>query len=169
MGEPALLVNKGMGHVPIAEMLQQQWRERLGVNVRIEQVEWKVFLDRISRLDFEIARGGWYGDYVDPNTFIDMFVTGGGNNNTGWSNRQYDGLVASAASQTDPVARMEDFRRAEALLLGEVPIIPLYFYTQVTLVRPGLEGVFPNLLNRIDFGVIRWAPKGKQQTANGND
>jgi oligopeptide transport system substrate-binding protein len=158
LGEPAILVNKGLGHVPIAEMLQQQWRERLGVNVRIEQVEWKVFLDRISRLDFEIARGGWYGDYVDPNTFIDMFVTGGGNNNTGWSNRQYDGLVASAASQTDPAARMEDFRRAEALLLGEVPIIPLYFYTQVTLVRPGLEGVFPNLLNRIDFGVIRWAP-----------
>jgi len=158
LGEPAILVNKGLGHVPVAEMIQQQWRERLGVNVRIEQVEWKVFLDRISRLDFEIARGGWYGDYVDPNTFIDMFVTGGGNNNTGWSNRQYDGLVASAASQADPAARMEDFRRAEALLLGEVPIIPLYFYTQVTLVRPGLEGVFPNLLNRIDFGVIRWAP-----------
>jgi oligopeptide transport system substrate-binding protein len=162
LGEPAILVNKGLGHVPIAEMIQQQWRERLGVNVRIEQVEWKVFLDRISRLDFEIARGGWYGDYVDPNTFIDMFVTDGGNNNTGWSNRQYDGLVASAANQADPAARMEDFRRAEALLLGEVPIIPLYFYTQVTLVRPGLEGVFPNLLNRIDFGVIRWAPNARR-------
>ena len=162
LGEPAILVNKGLGHVPVAEMIQQQWRERLGVNVRIEQVEWKVFLDRISRLDFEIARGGWYGDYVDPNTFIDMFVTGGGNNNTGWSNRQYDGLVASAANQTDPAARMEDFRRAEALLLGEVPIIPLYFYTQVTLVRPGLEGVFPNMLNRIDFGVIRWAPNARR-------
>jgi oligopeptide transport system substrate-binding protein len=158
LGEPALLVNKGMGHVPIAEMLQQQWRERLGVNVRIEQVEWKVFLDRMSRLDFEIARGGWYADYVDPNTFLDMFMTGGGNNNTGWSNKEYDALVDSAAGRIDPAARMEDFRHAEAILLREVPIIPLYFYTQVTLVRPGLVGVVPNRLNRIDFGLLRWAP-----------
>jgi oligopeptide transport system substrate-binding protein len=157
MGEPALLVNKGMGHVPIAEMLQQQWRERLGVNVRIEQVEWKVFLDRMSRLDYEVARGGWYADYVDPNTFIDMFVTGGGNNNTGWSNKEYDALVDAAAGRIDPAARMEDFRRAEAILLREVPIIPIYFYTQVMLVRPGLEAVYPNVLNRIDFGGISWA------------
>jgi oligopeptide transport system substrate-binding protein len=156
MGEPAILVNKGMGHVPIAEMLQQQWRERLGVNVRIEQVEWKVFLDRMTRLDFDVQRGSWYGDYVDPNTFIDMFVTGGGNNNTGWSNKEYDALVDAAAGRIDPAARMEDFRRAEAILLEEVPIIPIYFYTQVMLVRPGLEGVYPNVLNRVDFGVIHW-------------
>jgi oligopeptide transport system substrate-binding protein len=146
-----------MGHIPIAEMLQQQWRERLGVNVRIEQVEWKVFLDRMTRLDYEVARGGWYADYVDPNTFIDMFVTGGGNNNTGWSNKEYDALVDAAAGRIDPAARMEDFRRAEAILLREVPIIPIYFYTQVMLVRPGLEAVYPNVLNRIDFGGIRWA------------
>jgi len=157
LGEPAILVNKGMGHVPIAEMLQQQWRERLGINVRIEQVEWKVFLDRINRLDYELARGGWYGDYVDPNTFLDLFVTGRGNNNTGWSNKEYDALVDAAANQNDAAARMEDFRRAEAILLDEVPIIPIYFYTQVMLVRPGLEGVYSNVLNRIDFGVIRWA------------
>jgi len=157
MGEPAILVNKGMGHIPIAEMLQQQWRERLGVNVRIEQVEWKVFLDRMTRLDFDVQRGSWYADYVDPNTFIDMFVTGGGNNNTGWSNKGYDALVDSAAGRVDTAARMEDLRRAEAILLEEVPIIPIYFYTQVMLVRPGLEGVYPNALNRVDFGVIHWA------------
>jgi oligopeptide transport system substrate-binding protein len=157
LGEPAILVNKDMGHIPIAEMLQQQWRQRLGINVRIEQVEWKVFLDRISRVDYEIARGGWYGDYVDPNTFLDLFVTGRGNNSTGWSNEEYDRLIEAAANQTDAAARMEDFRRAEEILLREAPIIPIYFYTQVMLVRPGLEGVYSNPLNRIDFGVIRWA------------
>jgi oligopeptide transport system substrate-binding protein len=155
LAEIALLVNKGADHVPIAEVLQQQWRERLGVDVRIEQVEWKVFLDRIHNLDYQVARGGWYGDYVDPNTFLDMFVTGGGNNQTGWSSAAYDAAIARAAVETDPARRMALFRDAEALLLAETPILPLYVYTTTLLVRPGLEGVTGNLMNRIDFGALR--------------
>jgi len=155
--EFALLVNKGgEAHVAIAEMVQQQWRDRLGVRTRIEQVEWKVFLDRVHALDYEIARAGWYGDYVDPNTFLDMFVTGGGNNDTGWSNGQYDALIARAASETDAAARARTLAEAEAILLAETPIVPIYFYTTVILVRPGLVGVEPNLLNRIDFSRLAW-------------
>ncbi|MEA3366711.1 MAG: peptide ABC transporter substrate-binding protein [Planctomycetota bacterium] len=157
LGELAILVNKGFDHVPLAEVIQQQWRTNLGLDVRIEKVEWKVFLDMIHRLDYQIARGGWYGDYVDPNTFLDMFVTGGGNNETGWSNTRYDGLIAAAARETDPLRRMGILRRAERLLLAEVPIMPIYYYTAAILVRPGLEGVEPNLLNRIDFGWLRWS------------
>ena len=112
LGELAILVNKGFDHVPLAEVIQQQWRTHLGLNVRIEKVEWKVFLDMVHRLDYQIARGGWYGDYVDPNTFLDMFVTDGGNNETGWSNSRYDGLIAAAACETDPVRRMGILRRA---------------------------------------------------------
>jgi oligopeptide transport system substrate-binding protein len=157
----AILVNKGMDHVPVAEMLQQQWRDRLGLDIRIEQVEWKVFLDMMTGLQYQVARAGWYGDYVDPNTFLDMFVTGGGNNQTGWSNAAYDRLVESAARRTDPAARLEDLRQAEAILLREVPIVPLYYYTAFMLVRPGLEGVEPNLMNRIDFALLRWATPGR--------
>jgi len=155
--EFALLVNKGgESHVAVAEMVQQQWRDRIGVRTRIEQVEWKVFLDRVHGLDYEIAREGWYGDYVDPNTFLDLFVTGGGNNKTGWSNRRYDALVERAANETDAAARARTLAEAEAILLAETPIVPIYFYTTVILVRPGLVGVEPNLLNRIDFGRLRW-------------
>jgi oligopeptide transport system substrate-binding protein len=156
LGELVILVNKGMGHVPVAEMIQQQWREGLGLAVRIEQVEWKVFLDMSQRGDYQVARAGWYGDYADPNTFLDMFVTDGGNNQTGWSNVAYDRLIEEAARQPDPAERMRLFVRAETILLEELPILPLYYYTMTTLVRPGLEGVEPNLLNRIDFALLRW-------------
>jgi len=160
LGELAILVNKGFDHVPLAEVIQQRWRTHLGIDVRIEKVEWKVFLDMVHRLDYQIARGGWYGDYVDPNTFLDMFVTGGGNNETGWSNTPYDGLIAAAARETDPSRRMDILRRAERLLLAEVPIMPIYYYTTALLVRPGMEGVEPNLLNRIDFSRLRWRKAG---------
>jgi oligopeptide transport system substrate-binding protein len=155
--ELSVLVNKGTGHVPIAEMVQQQWADRLGVSVRIEQVEWKVFLDMMKQGDYQAARAGWFGDYVDPNTLLDLFVTGGGNNQTGWSNKTYDSLIERAAAETDPAARLRTFARAETILLDEMPIIPIYFYRTMTLVRPGLEGVEPNLLNRIDFARLRWA------------
>ena len=159
--EFALLVNKGgEAHVAVAEMVQQQWRDRLGVRTRIEQVEWKVFLDRVHGLDYEIARAGWYGDYVDPNTFLDMFVTGGGNNDTGWSNEAYDALIERAANETDAAARARTLAEAEAILLDETPIVPIYFYTTAILVRPGLVGVEPNLLNRIDFSRLAWRRNG---------
>jgi len=157
LGELAILVNKEHEHVPLAEVIQQQWRTHLGIDVRIEKVEWKVFLDRVHRLDYQISRGGWYGDYVDPNSFLTIFVTDGGKNETGWANRRYDGLLAEAAGEIDPEKRYRILKRAEGVLLDEVPIMPVYFYTTVLLIRPGLEGVKPNLLKHIDFGRLRWS------------
>jgi oligopeptide transport system substrate-binding protein len=72
------------------------WREALGVNVNLERQEWKVYLNSLSLLDYDIARSSWVGDYPDPNTFLDMFLTGGGNNRTGWSSAEYDRLIAEA-------------------------------------------------------------------------
>ncbi|MBM4017982.1 MAG: peptide ABC transporter substrate-binding protein [Planctomycetes bacterium] len=161
LGEPAILINKEGDHGRVAELVQQQWRDRLGLDVRIEQVEWKVFLDTVRRLNYQAARAGWYGDYVDPNTFLDMFVTGGGNNDTGWSDAEYDACIAGAARTTDPAARERAFQRAEAILLRDVPIVPLYFYTTTMLARPGLEGFVPNLMNRVDFALLRWAGRGR--------
>lgn len=153
--ELAILVNEGADHVPIAEMIQQQWRRALGVRTRISQVEWKVSLDMITEGDYEIARSGWFGDYLDPNTFLDMFVTGGGNNRTGWSSPVYDRLIREAAAEADPAQRMAVLRRAETLLLDEAPVLPIYYYATVMLARPELEGISPNLLNRIDFSLTR--------------
>ena len=83
---------------------------------------------------FDISRSAWIGDYTDPNTFLDMFVTNGGNNNTGWTNKSYDDLIAKAASETDPAKRFELFKRAEKILLEELPVAPIYTYTNKKLV-----------------------------------
>jgi len=155
--ELAILVNRGADHVPLAQVVQEQWRKNLGIRVRIEQVEWKVFLDMMKGLQYQIARAGWFGDYLDPNTFMDMFVTGGDQNQTGWSNAGYDALIAAAANEADQARRLDLFRQAERILLREVPIVPIYYYTSAFLVRPGLEGVVPSRLNRIDFDRLRWA------------
>ena len=161
----SILVNSGFVHKPIAELVQQEWSEALGVTVRIEEVETTSFFDKVRKGEYRIARGGWYGDYLDPNTFLDCFVTGGGNNQTGWSNAEYDALVDRAAGLADPAERMRVLARAEAILLREVPVVPMYVYTNLTLVRPGLEGVYPNLMNRIDFALLRWAGRGSEAGA----
>jgi len=66
--------------------------EELGVHIELQKQEWKVYLNSMSRLDYDFARSSWVGDYDDPNTFLDCFVSGGGNNRTGWSSREYDDL-----------------------------------------------------------------------------
>jgi oligopeptide transport system substrate-binding protein len=165
--ELAILVNEGFGHVPIAEMIQNQWHDRLGISVGIVQAESAVFFAMIEKGQYQVARAGWYGDYADPNTFIDMFLTGGGNNETGWSNARYDELVKRAAGEADPAARMKTLAEAESILLAEAPIFPIYEYTTTVLVRPGMEGVEMNLMNRIDFSRLRWAAGHRGPGAGG--
>ena len=153
--EIGILINTAADHQRVAEMLQEQWR-KLGLRVSIRNVEWKVFLEMTHNLEFQVSRGSWYGDYVDPNTFLDLFLTGGGNNNTGWGNAEYDALIHKAAVEPDPAARMAVFAKAEEILVREAPILPIYYYTATMLVHPGLEGVQSNLQNRIDFSTLRW-------------
>ena len=106
----------------------------------------------MTNLDYQIARAGWIGDYLDPNTFLDMFVTDGGNNNTGWSNAEYDRLIKEAAGQGDTARQAEIFRRAETILVEqELPILPVYVYKTSSLIRPWVKGFHPNPINRIMF------------------
>lgn len=142
-----LLFNTSEGHKAIAEALQQMWKRQLNIEVELVNEEWKVFLDSTQSLNYQIARGSWIADYVDPNSFLDMWLTGGGNNETGWANKEYDALIAAAASAPGPQQRLEFFQQAEALLLDEMPIIPIYFYTRVCLKRPELKGWHSTLLD----------------------
>lgn len=146
-----LLYNTDEGHRNIAELAMQSWKKELGVEIELANLEWKVFLEEVQKGQYDIARAGWYGDYVDPNTFLDIFMTDGGNNDTGWSNERYDALIRQAADAVDPAARNKLLRRAEALLLEESPIIPIYHYVNVSLVRPTVKGFKTNLRNEILF------------------
>ena len=110
------------------------------------------------RLNFQICRAAWIGDYVDANTFLDMFVTGGGNNDTGWSNAEYDRLVKEAGRTSDVAKRLEIFQRVEEILMQEAPIIPLYFYTRVHLLHPSVKGWESNVLDQHPYKYVYLEP-----------
>jgi oligopeptide transport system substrate-binding protein len=142
-----ILYNTLEYHRTIAEAIQQMWKTRLGVDARLVNQEWKVYLDSQRSLNYQVCRAAWTGDYDDPNSFLDMWLTGGGNNETGWSNPEYDRLIAQAAATADPQQRLEVFQKAEAILIDEMPIIPIYFYTRIYLKRPEVKGWYPNILD----------------------
>ncbi|ATC63258.1 ABC transporter substrate-binding protein [Nibricoccus aquaticus] len=130
----------------IFEAVQEMWRRELGITVRLTSQDFRVYLDAQRTLSYQISRSRWVGDYNDPNTYLDMFVTGGANNQTGWSNAEYDRLIAEAGRTLDQAARFDLFQKAEAILLDEAPIAPLLFGTRTYLIHPSVKGWVPSLL-----------------------
>ncbi len=130
----------------ISEAVQAMWETALGIRVDLRVQERKVLSARIRNLDYDIVRSDWYGDYMDPATFLDMFTTGNGQNRTGWSNAEYDRLIAAAALEGDDARRFALFRQAERILCEEeLPIIPLFFKTGNFLLRSRFCGLHDNL------------------------
>ncbi len=136
-------------HGKIAVELQQMWREILGVDIELRQIERKVFYASQSKLDYQISTSSWIGDYNDANTFLDLFLSVSGNNRTGWKNAQYDALVAAANAEIDQTQRADCFRQAETILIAEeVPIVPLYFYLGYNYYDDQkIGGIWPNILD----------------------
>jgi len=145
----------------IAVELQGVFKRELGVNMQLTRQEWTVYLNTQVALDYDLCRSSWVGDYNDPNTFLDMFITGGGNNRTGWSHPEYDGLIAAAGREVDQERRFEIFRRAEKILVtDEAPICPLYYYVGIQFYDPArLGGVVPNLLDEHPLKAMYWKPR----------
>ena len=142
-----VLYNTDDGHKSICEALQRMWKENLGIDISIVNQESKVWQDTMMQMNYQMARYAWIGDYLDPNSFLDMFLTGGGNNQTGWSNKEFDRLIEEAGRTSDAAKRIELFQQAETILVNEAPTIPIYFYTRVALVRPEVKGWERNLLD----------------------
>ncbi len=137
----------------IAVEIQNMLSDALSVHIELQKQEWKVYLNSLSRLDYDFARSSWVGDYNDPNTFIDCFVSGGGNNRTGWSSKEYDDLVAAAAMEADSAKRSQIFQQAEEILLNQgTPICPLYYYVGIQIYDgQKFGGIEPNLLDEHPF------------------
>ena len=142
-----LLYNTSEGHQKIAQAIQQMWKTNLGVDIELTNTDWKVYLSRQQIGDYSISRAGWIGDYPDPKTFLDMMVTGRGNNQTGWSNQEYDNLLKKAANATNQTERFNYFNEAEKILMDEKPIIPIYTYTRMYMLHPDVKGWKSNLLD----------------------
>ncbi len=130
----------------IAEAVQAMWESALGIRVELRVQERKVLSSRIRDLDYDVVRSDWYGDYLDPATFLDMFTTTSGQNRTGWSNAEYDELIAAAAREGDNARRFELFSQAERILCErELPIIPLFFKRGNYLLNPRFDGLRDNV------------------------
>ena len=143
-----LLINTSQNHQAIAEVIQETWKRELHIDARIVNEEFKVYLDSMYTLNYTTSRAGWIGDYLDPYTFLGLMVTGNGNNDTGFSNPEYDRLIALSRQTADPAGRRALLQQAETLLLAEAPVAPIYFYTRVYLKQPSVKGWYDNFLDR---------------------
>ncbi|HHY62733.1 MAG: peptide ABC transporter substrate-binding protein [Bacillota bacterium] len=146
-----ILYNTSENHKKIAEAIQEMWKKNLGIDVRLTNQEWQVYLDSRTQLNYEVARAGWIGDYLDPMTFLDMWVTGGGNNDTGWGSKKYDELIYAAQAELNTAKRAKMLHDAETILMTEMPIMPIYFYVNLTVIKPWIKGAFRSPLGFIDF------------------
>jgi oligopeptide transport system substrate-binding protein len=149
IGAPSieLTFNTSETHRIVAEAVQEMWRRELGLEVRLVNQELRSVLAARRTGDFQILRSVWIGDYADPSTFLNLWRSDSGNNYTGWASPAYDQLTFQAARTSDTNARHALLARAEALLLEDAPLIPIYHYTHVFLVHPDVKGWQPTLLD----------------------
>lgn len=150
-----ILYNTLADHQRIAEVIQQMWKTNLNIDVTLTNQEWRVYLDNTTELNYDIGRAGWIGDYVDPYNFLDLWITGGGNNRTGWGDPVYDELILrdapSAATQEERFAILFE---AESRLMEAMPFIPIYTYARQHLVNGSVQGMPPNIMDYVNYKYI---------------
>lgn len=140
-----ILYNTGFHHGKICDVMSEMWRRELGATVSPRGKETKTFAEDRKHRRFMIARAGWYGDYADPTTYLDLYTTGNGNNDSGYSDPRYDGLMRRAAGERNHEARYKILAAAERMLVRDaLPLLPLYQYTQVLAIKPCVRGLHPN-------------------------
>jgi oligopeptide transport system substrate-binding protein len=146
-GFPAVeyIYNTSTGHKLIAEALQNMWAE-LGVTVTLSSQEWATFLNTRKNGDYLIARNGWLADYNDPISFLDMWVTGGGNNDAQWSNAAYDQLISEVKKTNDPTDRFSRMHKAEDIIFAESMLAPIYYYVDIFLMSEKLQNAYSSPL-----------------------
>jgi len=142
----------------ISSELVNMWKRELGATLILNKQEPKVYYASQREGDFHLSPSGWVGDYNDPNTFLDMFVSGGGNNRTGYASESYDRYVALAASLANTEERNGCFAKAEKLLISnDCVLIPLYHYLGVQFFdKSRLGGVEANLVDDHPFREMFW-------------
>ena len=154
--------NTSESHRKIAVVIQQMWKKELGINVTLQNKDWKVYLDDTQTFNYDVSRSGWIGDYVDPNTFLEMWSTGNSLNKTGWGSTEYDDLVLNQAPKANNrEERFNLLKKAESILINAMPIIPIYTYSSHHYIHPSVQGIENNIMNYKDFRSIYLDPSKK--------
>ncbi|PAE23148.1 MULTISPECIES: peptide ABC transporter substrate-binding protein [Bacillaceae] len=154
--EVTLTYSTSDSHKKIAEALQQMFKENLGVEVKLANMEWNVFAEEQKALKFQLSRSSFLADYADPINFLENFQTGHSMNRTGWSNDKYDQLIKDAKNEADEAKRFELMYEAEKILFEEMPIIPIHFYNQVYLYNDAVSGIVRHPVGYLE---LKWADK----------
>ncbi|MFE8700643.1 peptide ABC transporter substrate-binding protein [Cytobacillus sp. FJAT-54145] len=154
--EVTLTYNTSDAHKKIAETLQQMFKDNLGVEVKLANMEWAVFAQEQSALNFQLSRSSFLNDYADPINALESFQTGHSMNRTGWSNAEYDKLIKDAFAESDEAKRFDLMYKAEKILLDEAPIFNVHFYNQTTLQNDAVTGIVRHPVGYIE---LKWADK----------
>lgn len=144
----------GPGHANIALPIIKAWEDNLGIKVDLEQIEFKVLLERATKGNYHARRAGWFGDYADPTTWLDMYRTGDSNNDCEYLNPEYDQLLKDAALELDKEKRFEILAQAEAMLLQDAPIVPIFYYSTVTVYDEDKVDIGQNAWNNLRLELV---------------
>ncbi|CAM5780473.1 peptide ABC transporter substrate-binding protein [Brevibacillus borstelensis] len=150
-----LSYNTSEGHKKIAEAVQDQWKKAFGIDVKLENKEWKVYLDDLHQGKFMIGRSSWSGDFNDPINFLELFkFKNGGNNDTKWENPKFQELLNQSALEKDEAKRKQILADAEKIFMDEMPAAPIYYYTHSYVKNDKVKGVVLDGLGFVDY---KWA------------
>lgn len=140
-----LLYNTDANQEGKMQALKRMWEQELGLSIQLVPKETKAFAEDKDKNRFMLGRGGWFGDYNDPTTFLDLFQSQNGNNSGKFNDPKYDAMLERAAHELDPARRMKLLSEAETYIMDEqIPIVPLFGYVTVFAWRPEVTGIYPN-------------------------
>jgi oligopeptide transport system substrate-binding protein len=150
-----LSYNTSEAHQKIAQAVQDMWKNDLGVEVALDNAEWAVYIDKLHKGDYMVGRMGWLGDFNDPINFLELYrEKNGGNNDTFWENAEFKKLLDDSQKETDSQKRLQMLKDAEAIFMDEMPVTPIYFYTNVWVEKENLKDVVVSGLGDVQ---LKWA------------
>ena len=145
INDVALLYNTSESNKDVAEFIQAQWKQNLGISVPLKNQEWKTFLNVRKELGYSgLARAGWVGDYMDPYTFLALFYTKNNDSSTGWHDPKFDKMMDNANKEIDAQKRFEMLAEAEFYLMQQQPVAPLQTQATNWIKKPYVKGMYPN-------------------------
>lgn len=155
----SITYNTSEQHRPIAEAVQAMWRENLGIDVELYNVSWPAYLDIRRRRDFFITRSSWVADYASPESFLSTMTSSSGLNHSQWKSEKFDALMEEAAA-AEGGASARAFALAEAEIIRDAALIPVYFYSRVFLIDPRVSGWHQNPLDYHNYKGVGFRARG---------
>ena len=164
--EISLVYNTAETHKKIAVVVAKAWSKHLGIKVKPLNEEWRVYLKNQHALNYQIQRAGWIADMDDPMSFAEMFISKGGNNNTGFTDAKYDQLINQARVEGDANKRNQYLAEAEGILMESLPIIPVFSYVSISLKQKYVSGFYPNKFDQHPLRFVKVDTALKKKTFN---